>query len=73
LVGKLGPGFLEFDDYFEKHKDKFFTPELNEITFYFTPDNVIVGLYAVYRDSWGKDDRELYKGNVHVPLNINRA
>jgi len=71
-VGIVAEGYTEFDDYFEKHIEKFFTPELHEITIYYGP-GYIVGLQVIYRDSWGKYDKETYKGELHMPQNINKA
>lgn len=63
IVGILGFDLQEFDDYFEKHTDKFFTPELDKIFIYYLP-GAVVGIQSVFRDPWGKYDKETYKGNL---------
>lgn len=65
LIGAKEADLVEFDDYFEKHSDKFFTPEIDEIFLYFTKE-YLVGLQFCYRDSWGREEREIYKGNRHM-------
>ena len=65
IIGKQEMDTVEFDDYHEKHAEKFFTPEINEIFVYYTGE-YLVGLQAHYRDSWGQKDREVYKGNLHM-------
>ena len=65
LIGMKEFDLIEFDDYFEKHSDKFLSPEIDEIIIYFTAD-YLVGLQFTYRDMWGRDDREKYNGKSHV-------
>jgi Jacalin-like lectin domain. len=69
MIGHISPGQTEFDDYFEKHIEKFFTPEIHEITIFHSP-GYILGMHTIYRDPWGKMDKETYKGNVHLPKGL---
>jgi hypothetical protein len=70
MIGDYNEDYTTFDDYFEKHTEKFFTPEMHEITIYHSP-GYILGLHCTYRDPWGKFDKETYKGNVQLPKNMN--
>jgi len=74
IVGALDLGSKEFDDYFEIHIDKFFTPELHELTFYHDNKSVY-GLQLVYRDAWGTlgMEKETYKGKLHLSNKISPA
>jgi len=65
IIGAKEMEMVEFDDYFEKHVDKFLSSEIDEIFLYFIQD-YLVGLQFCYRDSWGREDRETYKGNCHM-------
>lgn len=65
LIGPKEMAETEFDDYFEKHASKFFTPEVDQVHLYYTPD-YLLGLQFCYRDSWGRGERENYKGNLHM-------
>ena len=65
IIGRQEMDTVEFDDYFEKHADKFFSPEIDEIFLYYT-QSYLVGIQAFYRDSWGREDRETYKGSLHM-------
>jgi hypothetical protein len=62
----------EFDDYFEKHVEKFFTPEIHEVNIYHA-QGYIFGLQVVYRDSWGKFEKETYRGELHLPKNVSKS
>jgi hypothetical protein len=70
--GSMHTGYTEFDDYFQKHVEKFFTPEINEITLYHH-EGYIFGLQLTYRDSWGKSFKETYKGDLHMAHNVDKA
>lgn len=69
LNGTIKGGYTEFDDYFETHVEKFFTPEINDITVFYSPGYVL-GMQTVYRDPWGKTDKETYKGKLHLPKGL---
>jgi len=71
VIGFLEFGQKEFDDYFEVHLEKFFTPELHEFIFYHDNKNVY-GLQLIYRDAWGTMgmEKETYKGNLHLSNKI---
>lgn len=70
VIGSHNLQNIEFDDYFEKHTEKFFTPEINEIVIYHSP-GYILGIHIIYRDPWGKVDKETYKGAIHLPKSVN--
>jgi len=70
LIGSKDMDVKEFDDYFEKHVDKFFTPEVDEINLYYT-DGFLLGLQLGYRDTWGRTERETYRGNRHLHKEYN--
>jgi hypothetical protein len=70
MIGNHNLQNQEFDDYFEKHIEKFFTPEINEIVVYHSP-GYLLGIHVVYRDPWGKFDKETYKAGVHLPKSLN--
>lgn len=70
IIGTKEMDMIEFDDYFEKHVDKFLTPEVDEIFLYFTSE-YLVGVQFCYRDSWGRQERETYKGNRHMSKSEN--
>lgn len=70
VVGNLNEVSTAFDDFFEKHTEKFFTPEIHEMIFFYSP-GYIHGLQFIYRDPWGKMDKETYKGNIQLPRSIN--
>lgn len=69
--GSVEMGTTEFDDYFEKHVEKFFTPEIQEIILYHY-QGYVFGLQFLYRDSWGKTNKETYKGEVHMADNVDK-
>jgi len=71
ISGSLSHGYTEFDDYFEKHVEKFFTPEIDELYLYYH-EGYIFGLQAVYRDSWGKTHKETYKGDIHMANGVTK-
>jgi hypothetical protein len=71
-LGSMHTGYTEFDDYFEKHVEKFFTPEISDITLYHH-EGYIFGLQLIYRDSWGKTFKETYKGDLHMAHNVDKA
>lgn len=69
LIGSIPPYSNEFDDYYEKLQATYFTPEIQDITFFFN-DVSILGTTLTYRDAWGKSEKETYKGNLHLPSNM---
>jgi len=70
MIGEIGSGQHQFDDYFEKHVEKFFTPEIHQITF-FHDDYNLIGLQTTYRDPWGTMiEKETYHGDLHLSKNI---
>lgn len=71
VVGNLQHGYTEFDDYFEKHINKFFTPEIDELLIYHH-QGYIFGLQALYRDSWGKTHKETYKGGLYMAKGVQK-
>jgi len=72
MIGEIGSGQHQFDDYFEKHVEKFFTPEIHQITF-FHDDYDLIGLQTTYRDPWGTMiEKETYLGDLHLSKNICR-
>jgi hypothetical protein len=71
VTGSLIHGYTEFDDYFEKHVEKFFTPEMDELYLYYH-EGYIFGLQAAYRDSWGKTNKETYKGEIHMANGVTK-
>lgn len=64
-------GTTEFDDYFEKHVEKFLTPEIQEILLYHH-QGYVFGLQALYRDTWGKANKETFKGDLHMADNVDK-
>jgi len=71
VTGSISHGYTEFDDYFGKHVDKFFTPEIDELYIYYH-EGYVFGLQAIYRDSWGKTNKETYKGELHMASNVTK-
>ncbi len=70
MIGQIYSNHHEFDDYFEKHVDKFFSPEMDEIHLFHDDFNVF-GLQVIYRDPWGTmSQKETYKGDLHLSKNI---
>jgi len=69
IAGFTEHGHSEFDDYFEQHTEKFFTPEFQEINVYHH-QGYIYGMQVIYRDSWGKTHKETFKGNLHMAPNV---
>jgi len=70
LIGKMYSNHREFDDYFEKHVEKFFSPEMHEIRL-FHDDYNLFGLQVIYRDPWGTMlEKETYEGDLHLSKNI---
>ena len=67
ISGIYKDGSVEFDDYDEKLKDMFFTPELDEIKIWHTND-YLWGIQIIYREPWGKD-KACFKGNPHYGKN----
>ena len=65
IIGSVQNAYTEFDDYFEKHVEKFFTPEVDEI-FVCHHQGYIFGTRFIFRDSWGKTNKETYKGDLHM-------
>lgn len=71
IVGTINKDeHTEFDDYFEKHADQFFTPAVHEVLIY-SSGGLICGIQMSYRDSWGKTtEKEMYKGDLHMPKHL---
>lgn len=69
IAGFVEHGQVEFDDYFEKHIEKFFTPEFQEFNVYHH-QGYIYGIQILYRDSWGKTHKETFKGELHMAPNV---
>jgi hypothetical protein len=65
IIGTMKDSSTEFDDYYETMKEMFFSPEVSELKITHTND-YLWGIHAIYRDPWGKQDKEYYKGNPHT-------
>jgi hypothetical protein len=69
VIGNVNEGWTEADDYMEQQSEKFLSSEIEELSVYHYQGHIF-GFRAIYRDSWGKDNREIYKGNMHMAANI---
>jgi len=69
IAGFIEHGYAEFDDYFEKHTEKFFTPEFQEVNIYHH-QGYVYGMQVIYRDSWGVTHKETFKGELHMAPNV---
>lgn len=71
VIGAIEAGITEFDDYFEKHAEKFFTLETQEIDVYHY-QGYVFGIQSTYRDSWGKNTKEYYKAKLNMAHNVDK-
>lgn len=71
VIGTIDAAITEFDDYFEKHVEKFFTLETQEIDVYHY-QGYIFGIQSTYRDTWGKNSKESYKAKLHMATNVDK-
>jgi len=69
VIGVPDNGWTEIDDYIEKQSGKFLSSEIDELDIYHYQGHIF-GMRAIYRDPWGKSEKETYKGTLHMATNI---